>query len=75
MESYLNKDAMIIISFGNGGSGGSCPLEVVGKIKKFDSDFIEIEFDPSHQPLRALLKNTSGKMLVNKKYLNSVILL
>lgn len=75
IENYLNKEAEITIAFYNWTSGGSAPKTIVGKITNIDKEFVNIEFDPNHKENRLRLKNTSGKMLLKREYLISVVLL
>lgn len=75
IENYLNKEAKIQIAFSSWGSGGSAPHTIVGKITNIDKDFVNIELDPTHKDNKIRFKNTSGKMLLKKEYLISVVLL
>lgn len=65
MEKYMHKDAEISIAFAD-------PVLLAGKIVNDDGDFLEIELD--EKQTGGYYKNTSGKMLLNKKYLISVVL-
>ena len=75
IENYLNKEAKITIAFASWVSGGAAPYTFVGKITHIDKDFVNIEFDPEHKDNRIRFKNTSGKMLLKREYLLSVVLL
>ena len=79
LREYLNKDAHITIAFSTAFiSGGATPLNIKGKIVRFDDEFAEIEFDPNnkmHKHLLAKLDETSGKMLVNRKFISTITLL
>lgn len=75
IEKYLNQEAEICIAFANWGGGGSVPRNVVGKITNMDNEFVEITFDPKAKQNAPYFKNTSGKMLVKKEYIISVVLL
>ena len=76
MEQFINKDALISLALA--GDDGSADI-VRGKIVRVDGDFIEIELDEKQSFTRGLImmyyKKTSGKMLLNKKYLISVCLM
>ena len=74
MEKYMHQDAFITVAFA--GFEGSINM-VRGKIVSEDGEFLEIEMDPK-QPYGAgtmYYKKILGKMLLNKKYLISVVLI
>ena len=74
MEKYMHQDAFITVALA--GFEGSINM-VRGKIVSEDGEFLEIEMDPK-QPYGAgtmYYKKISGKMLLNKKYLISVVLI
>lgn len=75
IENYLNKEAEITIAFCSCTPGGSAPYTIVGKITNIDKDFVNIEFDSNNKENKIKLKNASGKMLLKKEYLISVVLL
>lgn len=75
INNYLNQDAIITIAFSGYGAGGTGSLDICGKITSADNDFISIEYDPNRKENKFYLKNTSGKMLINKQFLTSIILL
>ena len=75
MKDFLNKDAIINIAFSGYGVAGYGSLDVYGQITSIENDMISISYDPNRKENRHRMKNTSGKMLINKQYLVSVTLL
>ena len=71
MEQFMHRDAIISVAFA--GSEGSDAL-FVGKIINIHDDFLEIQLDEKQPYIVAYYKKTSGKMLLNKKYLVSIVL-
>ena len=79
IREYLNKDAHFTIVLSSAFiNGGTSTLNIRGKIVRLDDEFAEIEFNPSskmHKHLFARLDETSGKMLVNRKFISTITLL
>ena len=76
IKNYLNKDALITIAFAYYTiDGGTAPLSIIGKVTNFDDVYASIEFDPKQKENKSYLKITSGKMIVKKEYIISIILL
>ena len=71
MEQFMHRDAIISVAFA--GTEGSDAL-FVGKIININDDFLEIQLDEKQPYMVSNYKKTSGKMLLNKKYLVSIIL-
>ena len=71
MEQFMHRDAIISVAFA--GSEGSDAL-YVGKIINIHDDFLEIQLDEKQPFTVAYYKKTAGKMLLNKKYLVSIVL-
>lgn len=71
MEQFMHRDAMISVAFA--GTEGSNYL-FKGKIINIYDDFLEIQLDEKQPYIVAYYKKTSGKMLLNKKYLVSIVL-
>ena len=71
MEQFMHRDAIISVAFA--GIEGSDAL-FVGKIIDIHDDFLEIQLDEKQPYMVANYKKTSGKMLLNKKYLVSIVL-
>ena len=75
IKNYLNKEAKINVAFSSWGSGGSCPVTITGKVINVNDEYVEIEFNPSNKENLIPLRKTSGKMIVRKEYIISIVLL
>lgn len=75
LEQYLNKPCKITIALGQYTTAGSAPLKVNGVITNVDNEYIEFQFDSNDKNNPMVYKGTSGKMLVKKDYIISVVLL
>ena len=77
IEKYLNQEAWIGVLFSNYGVGGVGLLPILGRITSVNNEYVEIVFDPQHKEnkCQTTLKNTSGKMIVNKQCLSFVTLI
>ena len=72
MEQFMHKEAIIAVS----GSGASYGTVYVGKIVNIDGDFVEIAYDPTKKMNKFRhASNSTGRVLVNKRYLLYVELL
>ena len=71
MEQFMHRDAIISVAFA--GREGSDAL-FMGKIINIHDDFLEIQLDEKQPYMVGNYKKTSGKMLLNKKYLVSIVL-
>lgn len=72
MEQFMHKEAMITVASG----GGSYGTVYVGKIVNIDGDFVEIAYDPTKKMNRLQHgSKTTGRVLVNKRYLVYIDLL
>lgn len=72
IENYLNKEAKISIAFSYK-TGYGIPQKIYGKVVRVNDEYIEIEFDPKKN--NGQIKKTSGKMLVRKQYVISIVLI
>ena len=75
IEKYLDQEAQINIAFSNWGSGGSVPVTITGKVINVNDEYVEIKFNPSNKANLIPLRKTSGKMIVRKEYIISIVLL
>ena len=75
IEKYLNQEAEITIAFSRGSSGGSIPNFITGKVINVNDEYVEIELNPSNKANSTWLRKTSGKMIVRKEYIISIVLL
>ena len=72
MEQFMHKEAIIAVRVG----GASYGTVYVGKIVNIDGDFVEIAYDPTKKMNKFRhASNSTGRALVNKRYLLYVELL
>ena len=75
IKEYLNKPCKITIALGQYTTAGSAPLKMIGTITNADNEYVEFQFDSNDKNNPMVYKGTSGKMLVKKDYIISVVLL
>ena len=74
IKEYINKPCKITIALGQYTTSGSAPLRLSGIITGIDNEYVNFEFDANDKNAPLSLKGTSGKMLIKKEYLISIVL-
>ena len=74
IKEYINKPCKITIALGQYTTSGSAPLRLSGIITGIDNEYVNFEFDANDKNSPLSLKGTSGKMLIKKEYLISIVL-
>lgn len=75
IKEYLNKKCKLTIALGLYTTSGSAPLKIDGVITNIDAEYVEVQFDPNDKNTTLCYKNTSGKMLIRKDYIISIVLM
>ncbi|MBP3582133.1 MAG: hypothetical protein J6J33_05210 [Clostridia bacterium] len=74
IKEYINKPCKITIALGQYTTAGSAPLRLSGIITGIDNEYVSFEFDANDKNTPLNLKGTSGKMLIKRDYLISIVL-
>ena len=74
IKEYLNKPCKITIALGQYTTSGSAPLRLSGVITGIDNEYVSFEFDAEDKNAPLFYKGTSGKMLIKRDYLVSIVL-
>lgn len=74
IKEFINKPCKITIALGQYTTSGSAPLRLSGIITNIDNEFVIFEFDANDKNTPLNLKGTSGKMLIKREYLISIVL-
>ena len=75
IKEYINKPCKITISLAQYTTSGSAPLRLAGVITDVDNEYVSFEFDANDKNAPLFLKGSSGKMLIKRDYLISIVLI